>query len=169
MRGLRGRVILPRMFTVIVVVAVILLAWWFFKGKKKSAPEAARDTTPAVDAFLREALEIELAKPTLGIDNATPEERRRLARTLANEPDADVVSKIEDVVKAVELEYVRYAHEKDAEVTVRVRYEDGKAGSATKRLNWEDVPESVRKDFDGKGSTRVFRTWAFPWQRVNAL
>jgi hypothetical protein len=157
------------MLTVIVVVAVVLLAWWYFKGKSKSAPEAARDTTPALDAFLREALEIELAKPTLGIDNATPEERRRLARTLANEPDADVVSKIEDLVKAVDLEYVKYAHEKDAEVTVRVRYADGKSGATSRRLAWDDVPEPVRKDFLQKGSTRVFRTWVFPWQRAVAL
>jgi hypothetical protein len=72
-------------------------------------------------------------------------------------------------VRAVELEFVRYAHESDVETTVRVRYEDGKTGTSTRRLALSDVPETVRADFDQKGSTRVFRRWAFPWQRVQAL
>ena len=54
----------------------------------------------------------------------------------------------------------------EAEVTLRVRYEDGNAGTATKRLAWADVPEAVRTDFDQRGGTRVFRTWVFPWARV---
>ena len=100
---------------------------------------------------------------------STPEERRKLAKTLRGEPDPDVVSRIEDKVKTVELEYVKYTHESEAEVTLRVRYTDGNAGTATRRLAWTDVPVAIRADFDLRGATRVFRTWIFPWARVRAL
>lgn len=155
--------------TFVVALVAALAAFFFFRARKKPKPEVARETTPALDAFIAEALENELAGPVLGIRGASAEERRPLAKTLRNEPDPDVVAKVEEKVKSVELEFVRYAHEGDAEVTVRVRYEDGNAGETSKRLAWTDVPESIRADFDRRGSTRVFKTWAFPWQRVQAL
>jgi hypothetical protein len=160
---------LGAMLVAVAAVLGALLAFLFYKRSRTSPPEVARDTTPALDRFLRDALELELAESVLGIGDSTPEERKRLARTLADEPDADVVGKIEEVVRAVELEFVRYAHESDVETTVRVRYENGKTGTATKRLALTDMPEAVRSDFEKNGSTRVFRTWAFPWQRVVAL
>lgn len=150
-----------------IVLAVVI--YWFMKRRKKGGAETVRDSTPALDRWLREALEHELAEPILGLKGATEHERKPLARTLANEPDADVVGKIEDKVKAVELEFVHYAHEKDTEVTVRVRYEDGNVGTATRRLDASDVPPAVREDFEKKGAVRVFRTWAFPWQRMTTL
>lgn len=146
-----------------------LLAFFLYTRSKKGSGEVARDTTPVLDAWLREALELELAEGALGMHGSTPEERRKLARTLADEPDADIVGRIEETVRAVELEFVRYAHEADVEATVRVRYEDGRTGTSTRRLGPEGVPEAVRADFEKKGATRVFRTWAFPWQRVHAL
>ncbi len=114
-------------------------------------------------------VEQELAETVLGLRGSTAAERKKLVETLGNEPDADVVGKLEDAVRAIELEFVRYAHEADVEATVRVRYENGKAGTATKRLALSELPETVKTDFEQKGSTRVFRTWAFPWQRVRAL
>jgi hypothetical protein len=128
--------------------------------------EVARESTPALDAFIAEALEVELAEGALGMRSSTPEERRKLAQSLRGDPDPDVVSRVEDKVKTVELEFVKYAHDVDAEVTLRVRYEDGNAGTATKRLAWADVPEAIRADFDRRGGTRLFRTWVFPWARV---
>ncbi|MBS2014498.1 MAG: hypothetical protein JST00_16550 [Deltaproteobacteria bacterium] len=139
------------------------------RARRAGAPEAARDTTPALDAWIADALESELAEGALGMRSSTPEERRKLARSLRGDPDPDVVATIEDKVKAVELEFVRYTHESDAEVTVRVRYEDGNAGTATKRIPWAEVPDAVRADFDRRGGTRVFRTWVFPWSRMSAL
>ena len=147
----------------------VLVAFLLYKRSKTASPEVARESTPALDRFVRDALEQELAESVLGIRGSTPEERKKLARTLADEPDADVVGKIEELVRAVELEFVRYAHEGEIETTVRVRYEDGKTGTSTRRLPAADIPEAVRSDFDAKGSTRVFRSWAFPWQRVRAL
>lgn len=154
---------------VIALLAFGLAAFLFLRARKKKEHEVARDTTAALDAFIAEALEHELAGPVLGIRGASAEERKPLTKTLRNEPDPDVVTKIEAAVRTVELEFVKYAHETDAEVTVRVRYDDGSKGETSKRMAWNDVPEAVRSDFDRKGSSRVFRAWAFPWQRVSAL
>ena len=150
--------------------AVAVAAYFFMRSRRKSGDaEVARDSTPALDAWIAEALEVELAEGALGMRASTPEERRKLAKSLRGEPDPEVVSTVEDKVKAVELEFVKYAHEGDAEVTLRVRYEDGNAGTASKRLPWTDVPAAIRSDFDRRGGTRVFRTWTFPWARAHAL
>jgi hypothetical protein len=159
----------PTMMLAVAAVLGALLAFFLYKRSKRGALEAARETTPELDRFVRDALERELAETVLGIRNSTPEERKTLARSLANEPDTDVVTKIESAVRSVELEFVRYEHESDFETTVRVRYEDGKTGTTTTRLALADVPEAVRADFEKKKSTRVFRAWDFPWQRAVAL
>jgi hypothetical protein len=153
-----------------IALAIVLAAFLFARSRGREAPAGpADDTTPALDAWLRDALELELAETVLGIRGSTPEERRKLARTLADEPDADVVATLETRVRAVELEFVRYAHETEIETKVHVRYEDGKTGTTTRRFSAADVPPSVRSDFEAKGSTHVFRAWAFPWQRAHAL
>jgi len=149
------------------VAAALLVAYIVMRSKKeKSSSEAQVDSTPALEAWINDTLEIELAEGALGIPNASVEERKRLAKSLRGEPDPDVVTKIEDKVRDVELEYTRYAHENDAEVLLRVRYEDGKASTATKRMAWNDVPQAVRDDFEKKKTSRVFRTWTFPWSRA---
>jgi hypothetical protein len=151
------------------VSAALVFLLYSRRSKSRSDLEAARDSTPALEAWLREALELELAEGALGMRGSTPEERRALAGTLGHEPDADIVGQIEEKVHAVELEFVRYAHESEVEATVRVRYEDGNTGTSTRRFALPDVPVAVRQDFEQKGSSRVFRSWAFPWQRVRAL
>lgn len=152
-------------------LALVALTLLFLRGRRKSGAgaELAHESTPALDRWIADALEVELAEGALGMRASTPEERRKLAQSLRGEPDPDVVSRLEDTVKAVELEFVKYAHDSEAEITLRVRYEDGNAGTATKRLAWTDVPEGIRADFERCGGTRVFRTWAFPWARMHAL
>lgn len=158
--------------TMMVVVVAAALAVVFFVAlsrSRKTAVDAVRETTPALDGWVREALEHELAALVLGTRNSTEHERRKLARTLTDDPDAGIVEKIEEAVKGVELEFVRYSHESDVETTVRVRYENGKVGASSRRIALADLPEAVRTDFEAKGSTRVFRAWTFPWQRVVTL
>jgi hypothetical protein len=151
-------------------IALALVLFFVIRARqKKSAPASAHDSTPEIDAWIADALEAELAEHVLGIKGASDEERKPLARSLRGEPDPDVVGKIEEALKAVELEYVKYSHESDAEVALRVRYEDGKTSTVTKRVPWTDVPEGVRADFERRASTRVFRTWPLPWSRVRAL
>ena len=155
---------------VLIAIAVLLAIYLYKRSRKGSGnAEVARESTPALDGWIADALEVELAEGALGMRSSTPEERRKLAKSLRGEPDADVVTRIEEKVKAVEHEFVKYAHDTEAEVTLRVRYEDGNAGTATKRLPMTDVPAAVRSDFDARGGTRVFRTWIFPWARVRAL
>jgi hypothetical protein len=152
------------------LLAVVLIVKAFVRSRRRSGDaEVARESTPALDRWIAEALEVELAEGALGLRSSTPEERHKLARSLRGDPDPDVVSQVEDKVKTVELEFVKYAHDSDAEVTLRVRYEDGNAGTATRRLPWTDVPEAIRADLDRRGATRIFRTWVFPWARVRAL
>ena len=154
-----------------IFVAVVLaaaVALYAYKRRGRGSPEVSRDATPALDAFVAAALERALAPKVLGVDAPTDIERRRLHKTLRDEPDPEVVGKIEETVAAVELEVVRYAHETSADVTVRVRYEGGQTGAASRRLALTDVPEAIREELDG-GVTRVYRTWSFPWQRASAL
>ncbi len=161
---------LVRMTVALALAVVIVVAFFFMRSRRKSGEaQVARESTPALDAWIADALEIELAEGALGMRASTPEERTKLKQSLHGEPDPEIVSSIEDKVKAVELEYVKYAHDVDAEVTLRVRYADGNAGTASKRLPWTDVPATIRSDFDARGGSRVFRTWVFPWSRVRAL
>ena len=157
----------------IAAAALLALVGYFYMrsrgAKGRGDPAIARETTPALDAWIADALEVELAEGALGMRASTPEERRKLAKSLRGEPDPDIVSRVEEKVKTVELEFVKYSHDSEAEVTLRVRYEDGNAGTATKRLAWTDVPVGIRADFEGRGGTRVFRTWVFPWARVHTL
>lgn len=161
---------LRAMSLALIAVAVALVVYIYLRSRRKNGEaEVARESTPALDSWIAQALEVELAEGALGMRASTPEERRKLAQSLRGEPDPEIVSSIEDKVKTVELEYVKYAHEVDAEITLRVRYEDGNAGTASKRLPWTDVPASIRSDFERRGGTRVFRTWVFPWARARAL
>jgi hypothetical protein len=162
--------LLAMVLALLTAAAVALVGYFFMRSRWQSGDaEVARESTPALDAWIADALELELAEGALGMRSSTPEERRKLAKSLRGEPDPEVVSSVEDKVKTVELEFVKYSHEADAEVTLRVRYQDGNAGSASKRLPWTDVPVGIRADFDRRGGTRVFRTWVFPWARVYPL
>jgi hypothetical protein len=151
-------------------LAIALVAFFMARSARKTkTSDPERDSTPAIEAWIVDTLEVELAECALGVKNATPEERKRVAQSLRGEPDPDVVSKVEDKVRDVELEYTRYVHESDAELLLRVHYEDGKATTASKRIAWNDVPASVRDDFESKKTSHVFRTWTLPWSRARAF
>jgi hypothetical protein len=156
--------------TLVALVSAVLAVMLLLRGRlRRNEIVVARESTPALDGWIDEALEIELADGALGMRASTAEERRKLGRSLRGDPDPEVVAKIEEKVKAVELEFVKYLHDADAEVTLRVRYEDGNAGTSTRRFGWADLPEAVRADFERRGGTRVFRAWVFPWARARAL
>ena len=112
---------LVRMTVALALAVVIVVAFFFMRSRRKSGEaQVARESTPALDAWIAEA--------------------RHIGHVAV-----------------------------DAEVTLRVRYADGNAGTASKRLPWTDVPATIRADFDARGGSRVFRTWVFPWSRVRAL
>lgn len=149
----------------LVVLGVLLVV--LVKKRRKADAHAASETSFALEAWLPGALEAELAGRVLETLGSVAEERKRLGRTLRGEPDPELVAKIEDEVRSIAIEYVRYAHETDVEVTLRVAYENGETGTAQKRLAWNDVPEAVRNEFERKSTTRVFRPWDFPWARAS--
>lgn len=148
-------------------VAVIVLVAFFISRGKKNKSDASPDLSPEIETWIAATLENELAVKVLGVRAPSEQEKKPLAETLSGvSPDPGVVEKIEAQVHAVEIDYVRYAHETDAQITLRVRYEDGSSSNVAKRILWDDVPESVRADFERRASTHVFRTWPFPWQRI---
>jgi hypothetical protein len=154
---------------VLAIAAAAIAAFWFFRNRQKEIAASPHDATPEIDAWVKAELERELGDNVLGLRGASDDEKKGLVKSLRGEPDPDVVGKIEDAVKIVELEYVKFAHETDAEVNLRLRYENGQTFTAHKRLPFTEVPEGVRADFERRGSTHVFRTWPMPWSRVHTL
>lgn len=154
----------------IALVLCLGLALLLFKRVRRGDAPTARDTTPALDAWIRQTLERELARAVLGISHPSREERRQLAATLGEgAPEPELVAKIESLVRNVELEYVRYAHEPDVGATLKLHLESGSTVAHERRFSSAEVPTEVATELAQKGTTRVFRSWTFPWQRVTTL
>ena len=150
-------------------IAFALAVILFFVTRSRSESKPARDTTPVLEAWVRATLERELAKSVLGIASSTREERKKLAQTLADEPDPELVTRIEKLVRSVDLEYVKYAHEPDVGATLKVRFENGSTVAHERRFSSVEIPAEVVTELGHKGTTRVFRSWTFSWQRVTTL
>lgn len=153
----------------IALVLCLGLALLFFKRTRREDAPTARDTTPALDAWIRATLERELARVVLGISHPSREERKKLVATLGDEPEPELVAKIEGLVRGVEIEYVRYAHEPDVGATLKLHFESGSTVAHERRFSSAEVPAEVATELAQKGTTRVFRSWTFPWQRVTTL
>ena len=153
-------------------LAVLSLVLFFaFRSRGSNSGDGpSTDTTPALDRWIAETLEGELSPRVLAHRAPSDDERRPLTRTLeGSEPDTEIIAKIEAHVKSIDVEYVRFSHEGDAEVTLRVRFEDGTTSTTAKRIPLNEVPVGVRNDFQRLSSTHVFRTWLFPWSRASIL
>jgi hypothetical protein len=159
------------MTTALAILALCALGF-FLIYKKRPGKGRRLDTnvnqSPALDAWLFDALEKELASGALGLrtgsGGSSDDERKPLRRTLRGEPDVDVVSTLERTVSRIEIEYVSYTHESHADVELQVFYEDGRIARMKTRLTEQELPSSVREDFQKKAATRVHRTWEFPWR-----
>jgi len=153
----------------LVAIALVLALVLFLVTRSRSESKPARDSTPVLEAWVRATLERELARSVLGIASSTREERKKLTQTLADEPDPELVTRIEKLVKSVGLEYVKYAHEPDIGTTLKVRFENGSTVAHERRFSSVEVPAEVVTELGQKGTTRVFRSWTFSWQRVTTL
>ncbi len=144
---------------ILIVVAVALVVWFFLRKRDRKVRVALSSSAPAVDAWLKEALPGALASRLAkkGIDRA------HIAATLAGDPEPSVVSEIETVVRAIEIEYRRDPHVSHLDVRARVRFDDGTEENLTANIPYSEAPASVRDDFEKKATTRAFRTWDFPW------
>ncbi len=143
--------------------AVLLLLAIGWMWRRRSAGHSANERSAELDTWIASSLEKELgvALGTRGDDARG----KRLASTLRGDPDPELVGIIEEKVRAVEVEFVRYAHEADSAVTLHLRYENGDVGTVVRRLGLDALPASVRRDLTQGGATHAFLAWDFPWAR----
>jgi hypothetical protein len=87
----------------------------------------------------------------------------KLRASFKGDPDVECVAQIERSVDRVELEFVKYAHETAAEISLHVLFEDGTREKSVTHRALPELPETVRKEFEERAVTRLFRAWEFPW------
>lgn len=92
-------------------------------------------------------------------------EASRVAKALGGDPDPDVVSALEDVVRTVEVEFLKDALDGGIEVVLRVQFEDGSERVQRSRRALGELPSRVRADFESRALTRSRLVWGFPWAR----
>lgn len=155
----------PMLIALVLAVAAALVTVLVLRRRKARVGGESGERSEAVDAWATGAVEGAVRALVL---KATPtsDEQKRFAQTLRGEPDAEMVSQLERVVRQVDLEYLRFEHEADVEVTLTVGYEDRRGSSTSRRrFPMSELPEAVRHEFDRKATQRVFRAWSFPWAR----
>ena len=135
-----------------------LLVRFLGQKKKPKHAESPQSELASLEPWLTEAVERELRRGVRNVDETA------LGKSLRGNPDPEVVAAVETKVSKVDLEFVHYAHESDADVTLRVHYEGNTTGTERKRTPVADLPESVRRELS-RGVTRVYRSWDFSWMR----
>ena len=130
------------------------------RQKNKKTNDSPLAELSSLEPWLTEAVERELSRGVQNVDAG------KLGKSLRGNPDPDVVSAVEAKVAKVDLEFVHYTHEVDADVTLRIHYEGGATGTERKRMPLTTLPESVRRELS-RGVTRVYREWDFSWVRVS--
>jgi hypothetical protein len=154
------------LMTVLAILLLVGLVMFFVVRHRKSPDAADVDASAALDTLVADAIERELAQTVLGMKTSTDDERATLRKALrGTDADIDLVSRLERAVKSVDLEFIRFGHEPDAEVNVTLSYEDGKTVKSTRRISMPDLPRSVRESFEKNAITRAFLAWQLPWRR----
>jgi len=155
----------PMMIALALAVLVAVVTVVVLRRRKAQLPGEPSERSTAVDAWATGSVEKAVRSAVLP-GTPTSDEEKRFARTLHGEPDADMVSQLERVVRKVDLEYLRFEHEQEVELTLTVTYEDGRdASTSRRRFAMGELPEAVRKAFEQNATQRVFRAWEFPWAR----
>jgi hypothetical protein len=154
------------MLLVALALAAGLVVFLALRGRGGAKESEDANASAALDALVADAIERELAQVVFGTKASSDEERSSLKKALrGTDADIDVVTRLERLVKGVEVELIRYAHESDVEANVTVAYEDGRTARSTRRMAMTDVPRAARDSFEKKAITRVFVTWQLPWRR----
>jgi hypothetical protein len=148
------------LIAVIAAVAIVVFLLLRKRTGKTTAPLSS--SSAAVDRWMKDALPGALAERMAkkGIDRA------HVATTLGGDPDASVVSAIEQAIRGIEIEYMRDPQATDLEVRARVRFDDGTEEDLRTRIAFTEAPASVQNDFERKATSRAFRKWDFPWMSV---
>ena len=89
-----------------------------------------------------------------------------IERAFAGQPEPEVAREIEAKVAGIDLAYERAVGSVEAaDVRVELSFDDGHVARSTKRVPWNELPESVREEFAHSGAAHVYRPWLLPWQR----
>lgn len=151
------------MIVVAIGIVVAVVIFYVVRGRRTATPADA-NASAALDALVVDLIERELAQTVLS--GATDRERANLKKTLlGTDADIDLVSRLERAVKGIDLEFIRFAHEADAELNVTVSYENGNVAKSTRRIAAQDLPRSVREGFEKNATTRAFLAWQPAWRR----
>jgi hypothetical protein len=153
------------MIALVLAVVVAVVTVLVLRSRKARQVGEPSERSALVDAWATGAVEQAVRSVVLPA-TPTSDEQNRFAKTLRGEPDADMVALLERAVRKVDLEYLRFDHETDVELSLTVSYDDGRdASTSRRRFAMSELPEAVRHEFDHKATQRVFRAWAFPWAR----
>jgi hypothetical protein len=136
-----------------------VLVWILAKRKKKKTAPAETRTTP-IDAFIVETVARAAAKRS----SMTTAE---LERALGGDPEPDVVGRLEELVREVEVGFERLP-DGAFEVRARIHFEDTSVEAAARRFEESDLPSAVSADLERSGAARAFRRWDFPWAGASA-
>jgi hypothetical protein len=132
------------------VVAVVLL-----KRKGAKHHKSPRGSG-AVETFVHEVVARELTKKSgLGFEAALS--------ALRGDPDPEVVSKLEELVRSVEVGFLRLTDGDAFEVRLDIQFEDGTSKSSSRRVTLQELPSAIRDELSRTGASRAYRTWEFPW------
>jgi DNA-directed RNA polymerase specialized sigma24 family protein len=136
------------------ILIASVLVWILAKRKKKKSVHVDASITP-VDAFVVETVARAAAKRS----SLSAED---LGKALAGDPDPEVVGRLEELVREVEVAFERLP-DGAYEVRTRVHFEDTSVEAAARRFESDALPTAVSADLQRSGASRAFRRWDFPW------
>jgi hypothetical protein len=136
------------------ILIAAVLVWILAKRKKKKSVHAEVRSTP-IDAFIIETIARAASKRS---ELSTTE----LEKSLGGDPDPDVVGRLEELVREVEVGFERLP-DGAFEVRTRIHFEDTSVEGAARRFTPEELPDAVSADLERSGAARAFRRWDFPW------
>ena len=136
-----------------IVIALVVVFFAARKRKKKIAPAVDRITP--VDSFVVEAVAKAAAK-------RSELSQEVLETALRGDPEPDVVGRLEELVREVEVTFERLP-DGAFEVRTRIHFEDTTVDGAARRFEEDALPPAVKADLARSGAARAFRRWDFPW------
>ncbi len=141
---------------VLFAVSLVAMVFWL-RSKERRLKKAPPKPRSEVEQWIEEALARELGR-RLELEDVA------VLGAFRGDPDADVVSAIEGVVRGVRVAYERLPHgDQRYEVRAEIAFEDGSSAAGKATFDAAKLPESVREELARTGATFVFRAYAFPW------
>ncbi len=149
----------PLALAALALGAFLVVLFWMRRAKRGGG-----DSIDAKESALDEWIVGELAH-VLGGRVKGDLDAKQIAKALGGDPDPSVVSVVEDLVRSVEVEFLKDALDGAIDVVLRIHFEDGTEKSHRARRALADLPARVRADFETKALTRSRLVWEFPWSR----